>query len=95
MILLFKDAKRSPIILATVAVVVLAGRWVDLFVIIFPSQGDALAVPGWIEAGVMVGAAGLFGLAVIRVLASAPLVPIRASSREGTSPATLRGAVGR
>jgi hypothetical protein len=76
-VLLFRDAKRSPVLLATVALVVLAGRWVDLFVIIFPSQGETLAFPGRIECGLMLGAAGLFALAVLRTLAGAPLLALR------------------
>ncbi len=78
-VLLFRDTKRSPIILATVAVVVLAGRWVDLFVMIFPLQ-QPLAIPGWMEAGLMLGAVGIFGLGVLRALAGAPLVPVREAS---------------
>jgi hypothetical protein len=83
-VLLFRDAKRTPVILATVALVVLAGRWVDLFVIIFPSQGEALAIPGWIEAGVMTGAAAVFGLVLLRALAGASLVPVRESEMLAT-----------
>jgi hypothetical protein len=91
-VLLFRDAKRSSIILATVALVVLAGRWVDLFVIIFPSQGEKLAIPGWTEAGVMAGAVGVFGLGVLRVSAGASLVPVRGALLDGTSSAALRTA---
>jgi hypothetical protein len=91
-VLLFRDAKRSPVILATVALVVLAGRWVDLFVIIFPSQGEALAIPGWIEAGVMAGAVGLFGLAMLRALAGAPLVPVREGSIVSADTTGIRAA---
>jgi hypothetical protein len=75
-VLLFRGAKRRPGILAAVALVVLAGRWVDLYVMIFPSQGEAVAVPGAVEAGFVLGAAGVFGLAFLRALAAAPLVPV-------------------
>jgi len=92
-ILLFRDAKRSPVILAAVALVVLAGRWLDLFVIIVPSQREMLANPGGIEAGLMLGAAGIFGLTVLRVLAGGPLVPVRDSSMVCTTPAALEGAL--
>ena len=76
-VLLFRETKRRPAILATVCLVVLAGRWVDLFVMIFPSQGDTLAVPGATEAGFGLGAVGIFGLAVFWALARAPLVPVK------------------
>jgi hypothetical protein len=75
-VLLFRAAKRSPLILGTVCVLILAGRWVDLFVMIFPSQGDALATPGLAEVGLGLGAAGVFLLVVFRALATAPVVPL-------------------
>lgn len=75
-VLLFRPAKRSPGILAGVCIVILAGRWVDLFLIIFPSQGYALAIPGLAEAGFALGAAGIFALIVFRALAAVSLVPV-------------------
>jgi hypothetical protein len=76
LLLLGKGAKQRPLILAAAALLVLAGRWVDLFVIIFPSQGELLAAPGQIEAGLAAGAAGLVGLSVLFALSRAPLVPL-------------------
>jgi hypothetical protein len=76
LVLLFRAAKRNPRILAAVAIVILAGRWVDLFVMIFPSQGETLAIPCVADIGLALGAAGIFGLAVVWSLAQAPLVPI-------------------
>jgi hypothetical protein len=76
-VLLFRQAKRRPAILATVCIVILAGRWVDLFLMIFPSQGDALAIPGAIEVGFILGAAGIAVLAMMRALGKAPLVPLK------------------
>src|SRR5262249_16847742 len=38
LVLLSRRAKCNPRVLGTVAVLVLAGRWVDLFLMIFPSQ---------------------------------------------------------
>jgi hypothetical protein len=77
LVLLFRAAKRSPVILAAIALIVLAGRWVDLFVIIFPTQGESLGTPGGLEAGLALGAAGLFALAVLYALGRAPLVPVQ------------------
>jgi hypothetical protein len=76
LVLLFRGAKRNPAILAAVAVLILAGRWVDLFVMIAPSQGQTLAVPGILEAGVALGAVGIVGLVVCTALARAPLIPV-------------------
>jgi hypothetical protein len=78
LVLLFRAAKRSPAILATVSLLLLAGRWVDLFVMIAPSQGDTLAAPGLVEAGVALGTAGVVGLAVLWALGTAALVPVYA-----------------
>jgi hypothetical protein len=74
-VLLFRGAKKSPIILGTVCLVVLAGRWVDLYVMIFPSQGAALAEPGLIESVVALAAVGLFSVVFFLVLSFAPLIP--------------------
>jgi hypothetical protein len=76
-VLLFRAAKRSPVILAAVSLVILAGRWVDLFVMIAPSQGDTLAAPGLIEAGVSLGAVGVAGLSVLWALGRAALLPVQ------------------
>jgi hypothetical protein len=84
-VLLFRETKRQPAILAAVCLIILAGRWVDLSLMIFPSQGDALAIPGPVEAGVALGSAGLLALAVLRSLGTAPVVPVQvAAPTEGT-----------
>jgi hypothetical protein len=90
-VLLFREAKRRPAILGVVAVVILAGRWVDLFVMIAPSQGDTFAAPGLIEAGMALGAAGLAGLAVLWALGKAPIVPANSGLEAGGQ----RSAVGK
>jgi hypothetical protein len=74
--LLSRSAKRNPWVLGTVAFAVLVGRWVDLVVMIFPSQANADPLPGALEVGLFVGAAGLFGLVVFRALSRASLVPL-------------------
>jgi hypothetical protein len=75
-VLLFRAAKRSPVVLAVVCLVVLVGRWVDLYLMIFPSQGAAVTLPGPAEAGIILGAVGVFTLAVLHTLGKASLVPI-------------------
>jgi hypothetical protein len=76
LLLLFRGAKRRPAVLAGVSLLILAGRWVDLFVMIAPSQGDALAAPGVLEVGVALGALAIAGLAAFWALGRAPLVPV-------------------
>ena len=67
-VLLFRSAKRSPLVLGSIAVIVLAGRWVDLFVMILPSQADTVPAPGLIEFGLLLGTVAVFGLACLRGL---------------------------
>ena len=74
-VLLFRSAKRSPLILGIVAVVILIGRWLDLTVMIFPSQGSETAAFGIIGAGLLVGALGVFLLAVSFNLGKSAPVP--------------------
>jgi hypothetical protein len=74
-VLLFRSAKRNPLVLGTMAVAILAGRWVDLFVMILPSQGGGPPAPGLLEAGMLLGAVGLFVLAFFWGLGRAPLMP--------------------
>jgi hypothetical protein len=74
-VLLFREAKRLPWILAAICLLVLGGRWVDLFLMIFPSQGPSLAVPGIAEIGFALGGTGILALAVLRALSRGVLVP--------------------
>ncbi|HQU43844.1 MAG TPA: hypothetical protein PK867_13590, partial [Pirellulales bacterium] len=73
--LLFRRAKRTAKTLGTVAVLILVGRWIDLYLMIFPSQGDLVPTPGPIEAGLLLGGVGVFGLTVFRALEMAPHGP--------------------
>lgn len=73
--LLSRHTKRSTSIMLRVAVVVLIGRWVDLYLMIFPATiGAAPAFGLWEVAGIccLVGATGWL---VVRSFASAPPVP--------------------
>jgi hypothetical protein len=71
-ILVFRWTKRSPRVLAIIAVVVLVGRWLDLTLMIFPSQAGTIPDFGIIEGGLLVGAAGIFLTAVLLTLGKKP-----------------------
>jgi hypothetical protein len=71
-ILLFRWTKRSPRVLVIVAVVVLIGRWLDLTLMIFPSQASTIPKFGIIEGGLLVGAAGIFLTTVLLTLGNRP-----------------------
>lgn len=75
-LLLRRDAKRRRTTLGLVAGVVLAGRWLDLYLMIFPSVvGEAPRIGLW-EIGLTAGGIGCFGLVLVAILRSAPTVPI-------------------
>jgi hypothetical protein len=77
LVLLFRAAKRNPRVIGAVAALVLAGRWVDLSVMVLPSHGEEAPVLGTIEVGLIAGACGLFALSVFRSLGKASLVPLQ------------------
>jgi hypothetical protein len=62
-ILLPHAAKHSPLVLGVACVSILAGRWVDLLLMVGPSQGEGLATFRIVEIGLSLGGVGLFGLA--------------------------------
>ena len=74
-VLLFRAAKRNPWILGTVAVLVFVGRWVDLSLMILPTQADSSSLPSMTDVGLLLGSVGVFALAAFWSLGNAPLVP--------------------
>jgi hypothetical protein len=75
LVLLRRDAKRHRQTLAGVAIVVLLGRWVDLYLMVVPGVDQSPTIGFW-EIGLLPGAAGAFGLALVAALRRAPAVPI-------------------
>jgi hypothetical protein len=76
LVLLPRAAKQRVGILALVSVVVLAGRWLDLYVGILPYSGEpGLDDAGW-EVGLLLGALGLFALVFLAALGKAALIPV-------------------
>jgi hypothetical protein len=63
--------------LSIIALIVLAGRWVDLYVMTFPSLPTLTPAFGFVEAGLILGTAGLFVVAVVWALGKAELIPVR------------------
>jgi hypothetical protein len=74
-VLLPRRNKQSASILACVAIGILIGRWLDLLVMIGPSQGDALAIVGPLDVGIALGAVGVAGLSALWSLTGLPLAP--------------------
>jgi hypothetical protein len=76
-VLLPQATKRSPGVLAKVCVLVVLGRWLDLYLMIAPAVDGPIPAFGPLEVGLAIGTAGLFGLAFFRSLSRAALVPFR------------------
>jgi hypothetical protein len=74
--LLPRGTKRSPRTLGRVAAVVLAGRVLDVYLMIAPPLQGAYPLIGIWEVGVLAGAAGVLGLAFDRGIRGAAPVPL-------------------
>jgi hypothetical protein len=74
-VLLPRAAKRDARVLIAMAATVLAGRWLDLYLVILP---ETTAQPqfGFVELATALGAAAVLVGFTIRALDAAPLVPI-------------------
>jgi hypothetical protein len=68
-------SKSSLKVMTAMAVLILAGRWFDLYMQVMPSHWDAPKF-GWIELGMAAGTAGLIWLVFVRGLSRAPLIPV-------------------
>ena len=61
-VLIFRTAKRSATVMMRIAVVILIGRWLDLYLMILPSDRVPQPLIGFCELGSMLGTIGLLGL---------------------------------
>jgi hypothetical protein len=75
LVLLPRATKRSPAILAGVCLLILAGRWLDLYLLIMPETFRVPAFGVW-EVLIALGYAGVFLRLTTRALAQAPLLPL-------------------
>jgi hypothetical protein len=69
--------KQRAGILVRVSIVLLAGRWLDLYLMIAPPFSGGKPHIGVLEIGVVAGLVGVFGLGFFAALRRAPLVPVR------------------
>jgi hypothetical protein len=74
MVLLSKKADRNLNVVKWVAIILIFGQWIDMYLHIFPGVMGA-PVFGFIEIGSFLGFAGLFALLFGYRLSKAPLVP--------------------
>jgi hypothetical protein len=75
LVLLPRPMKRSRHILPKVCALVLLGRWLDLYLLIFPALPNTEPIPSLLEVGILAGGVGLCGWLVQRSLMHAPLIP--------------------
>jgi len=77
-VLLPRSMKRSRDVLLRVGILLLIGRWLDLYLLVAPNvyHGAGITTPtiSWIEVGVAVGTGGLFVLVCAAALAKHRLV---------------------
>ena len=66
--------KRNFKIMAAMCILVLFGRWLDLYIVVMPFHWESPKV-GPIEIAMAAGVVGLVYLIVVRALSRAPLVP--------------------
>jgi hypothetical protein len=91
-VLLPRKNKRSFRVMAAMAILVLVGRWLDLYIMVMPSHWAAPRF-GILEIAMAAGSGGLIYLLVVRGLSRAPLIPThepvvaarRARAEGGTS----------
>jgi hypothetical protein len=69
--------KQRTGILVRVSIVLLAGRWLDLYLMIMPPFSGGKPRIGIWEIGMTAGLVGGFGLSLFAALRRAPLVPVR------------------
>lgn len=76
--LLPRNMKRSPDVLVRVSIVLLIGRWFDLFILMAPKvfENTKIVGPsiGWIEVGTALGVAGAFILVSAKALSGHRLI---------------------
>lgn len=75
-ILLFRKPKRNERAMLVVAIVVLAGRWLDLYLMIFPAMPDAVPVVGPLEIGVVMIAIPVVGWAIFKLISLRETIPV-------------------
>jgi hypothetical protein len=76
-LLLTNSSKRNPRILCAAAIIVLAGRFLDLFLMVTPALYGDKPVVGILEVSVVIGAVCLFLWTFIRAMQSASPVPLK------------------
>ena len=76
LILMSRDAKRNAGILTFVGIVILAGHWLDVYIMVSAGSLGANAKIGALEIGMALLVAGFFIRVILNNLTKAPLTPV-------------------
>jgi hypothetical protein len=76
LVLLRRDTKRQRATLVEVAVILLLGRWLDVYLMLLPPVLGPQPSLGVLEIGMTAGAIGLLGVVLVRALGRVPLLPV-------------------
>lgn len=75
-VLVPRSSKRSASLLKRICIVLLVGRWLDLYLLITPGVNELGIAIGLIEVAIALGFAGLFVFCVATALSKRPLLPM-------------------
>ena len=76
LILMSRDAKRHAGILTTIGLIILAGHWVDVYIMVSGGSLGPTAHIGALEIGMALVALSLFIMIILHNLTKAPLTPV-------------------
>jgi hypothetical protein len=76
LVLMMRNAKRSPVVLILAASIILIGHWVDMYLLIMPGTVGDHAGIGLLEIGTTICFFGIFAYTVLHSLSKANLYPI-------------------
>jgi hypothetical protein len=71
-----RDAKRHAGILTFIGLIILAGHWLDVYIMVTAGSLGPAAHIGLLEIGMALTALGVFILVILRNLTKAPLTPV-------------------
>ena len=77
LVLLPRESKRDGSILVKIALIVLAGRLLDLYLMVIPAVSPETPLAGWTPIGIVVGAAGVLVCVFMRAFGQAAVIPVR------------------
>ena len=76
LLLMSRDAKRHVGILTVVGLIILAGHWVDVYIMVSGGSMGSQAQIGFLEVGMAIMLLGVFIYVVLNNLTKAPLTPV-------------------